>query len=374
MAEAVTAAVKIDVEQTELQTFERPAIPSDAGLLRIESAGVGGSDPELYRTPNHAPVIMGHENVGVLEEVGGIAARRWGLAPGDRIALHEYLPCWHCKWCRQGDFRLCEEVDFFVIKDRAATLRFGMSRSTVEPHLWGGYAQYLYVPLNAVIHKLPQGMDARLATLAIPFGNGFQWAVLDGGAGPGRTVLVFGPGQQGLGCVFAAKACGAMTVILAGQTRDRARLDLSLRIGADVAVDTQQEDLDKAVMAATGGRGVDVVVDTTGDPSGEIAAAAVRLAAKGANLNLNGLGQAVSIGDIKKGYFTVRAPRGHSYHAVDMALRYLAASRLPVSEVCSHDFGLDQVHEAILATAGRGVEGAVHVTVDPWRTGGTSGG
>ena len=51
-----------------------------------------------------------------------------------------------------------------------------------------------------------------------------------------------------------------------------------------------------------------------------------------------------------------------------MALRYLAASRLPVHEVCSHDFGLDEVHEAILATAGRGVDGAIHVTVDPWRT------
>ncbi len=368
MAHDVAAAVKVGIEQTELQSFERPVVPSDAGLLRIESAGVGGSDPELYRTPDHAPVIMGHENVGVLEEVGDIAARKWGLVPGDRIALHEYLPCWHCRWCRQGDFRLCEEIDFFVIKDRTATLRFGTSKSTIAPHLWGGYAQYMYVPLNAVIHKVPEGMDARLATLAVPFGNGFQWAVLDGGAGPGKTVLVFGPGQQGLGCVFAAKACGAVTVILAGQTRDRARLDLALRLGADLAVDVQNEDLDVAVKAATGGRGVDVVVDTTGDPTGEIAAAAVRLAAKGAHLNLNGLRQSVSIGDIKKWYLTVRAPRGHSYQAVDMALRYLAASRLPVHEVCSHDFGLDEVHEAILATAGRGVDGAIHVTVDPWRT------
>ncbi len=181
---------------------------------------------------------------------------------------------------------------------------------------------------------------------------------------------MFGPGQQGLGCVFAAKACGAMTVILAGQTRDRARLDLSLKLGADVAIDTQLEDLDAAVMAATGGKGVDVVVDTTGDPTGEIAAAAVRLAAKGAILNLNGLRQSVSVGDIKKWYLTVRAPRGHSYKSVEMALQYLAASKLPVGEVCSHDFGLDQVHEAILATAGRGVEGAIHVTVDPWRTSG----
>ena len=86
----------------------------------------------------------------------------------------------------------------------------------------------MYVPLNAVVHKVPQQLTPRVATLAVPFGNGFQWAVLDGGAGPGRTVLVFGPGQQGLGCVFASKCAGAVTVIVAGQSRDRARLDLAL--------------------------------------------------------------------------------------------------------------------------------------------------
>jgi threonine dehydrogenase-like Zn-dependent dehydrogenase len=364
---AVKAAVKVGVETTEIQDFERPPVQPDGALLRIVSAGVGGSDPELYRRPGHAPVIMGHENVGQVEEIGEIAARRWGAKAGDLLALHEYLPCWHCRWCRQGDFRLCEEVDFFVIKDRLSVPRFGMSRCTDPPHLMGGYAQYLYAPLNSVTHKVPEGMDPRLATLAIPFGNGFQWAVLDGGAGPGKSVLVFGPGQQGLGCAFAAKMCGAMTVIIAGQTRDRARLDLASRIGADMAVDVQQQDLKAAVMAATGGKGVDVVVDTTGDPKGEIARAAVELAAKGAFLNLNGLEQSVPIGDIKKWYLTVRAPRGHSYRSVEMALSYLASTRLPVGEVCSHDYGLSQVHTAILATAGREVEGAVHVTVDPWR-------
>ena len=129
MSKPVLAAVKVDVERTELQEFPRPDVPADGALLKVEAAGVGGSDPELYRKPNHAPVIMGHENVGLIEEIGPIAATRWGVKPRDRIALHEYLPCWHCKWCLQGDFRLCEEVDFFVIKDRLNTLRFGMSKT-----------------------------------------------------------------------------------------------------------------------------------------------------------------------------------------------------------------------------------------------------
>ena len=217
------------------------------------------------------------------------------------------------------------------------------------------------------MHKVPAGLSARHATLAIPFGNGVQWACTDGGAGAGKTVLVFGPGQQGLGCVLAAKAAGSLRVILAGRTRDQSRLDLSLRLGADHAVDSEARDLIGEVMNVTGGRGVDVVVDTTGDPDGEVVAAALELAAKGAYLSLNGLRQSVPIGEIKKRYLTVRAPRGRSYAAVELALRYLASGRWPIDEVCSHDFGLDEVDTAIKATAGREVAGAVHVTVDPWR-------
>lgn len=367
MAETVQAAIKTGIETTELQTFARPTMTADTGLLRIESCGVGGSDPETYRKPNHAPIIMGHEIVGTIVEAGPIALQRWGFGAGTRVALHEYLPCWHCEWCRQGDFRLCITADFFNVKDRLRTLRFGMSSCEIAPHLWGGFAQYLHLPANVVMHRIPDQLSARYATLAVPLGNGVQWACLDGGAGPGKTVLVFGPGQQGLGCVLAAKAAGAHCVILAGMTRDAARLELAHRLGADETIDVSKSDLREAVMSLTGGRGVDVVVDTTGDPDGSIVADAIAVARKGAWLSLNGLEQSVPIGEIKKRYLTIKAPRGRSYRAVELALTYIASNRYPLDEVCSHDFGLSQVHEAILATAGRGIAGAVHVTVDPWR-------
>ena len=367
MAQRVRAAVKVGVERTEIREFDWPSIGPDAALLRVESAGVGGSDPELYRKEDYAPVLMGHENVGTIAEIGAAAAARWGVGVGDRVALQEYLPCWHCDWCLQGDFRLCMEADFFNVKDRFNSVRFGTCSNEIPPHLLGGFSQYLYLPPNSVVHKVPEGMPPRHATLAIPFGNGVQWACADGGAGPGKTVLVFGPGQQGLGCVLAAKCGGSLRVILAGRTRDRSRLELSLRLGADHAVDSEQTDLHAQVMRLTRGRGVDVVVDTTGDPDGRVVEAAIGLAAKGAYLSLNGLKQSVPIGEIKKRYLTVRAPRGRSYAAVELALRYLASGRWPIDEVCSHDFGLDEVDTAIKATAGRVVEGAVHVTVDPWK-------
>lgn len=369
MKRSVRAAVKVDIERTEIQEFPWPVISDDAGLLRVEASGVGGSDPEMYRRENTAPCIMGHENVGTVEEVGPIFSVRWGIRPGDRVALHEYLPCWRCEWCLQGDQRLCMEADFFNVKDRFNTLRYGTCNAQIAPHLWGGNAEYMYLAPNAVMHRIPAEMDARHATLAVPLGNGFQWAVLDGGVKVGKTVLVFGPGQQGLGCVLAAKSAGAARVILCGLTRDRARLDLALRLGADFAVDVQNEDLAAIVMRETGGRGVDIVVDTTGDPEGAIVEQAIALAAKGAILSLNGLGQQVPLNEIKKRYLTIKAPRGHSYRSVELALQLIASGRWPIDLICSHDFGLDGVHDAILATAGREIRDAIHVTVSPWKQG-----
>ena len=360
----VAAAVKVAAEQLEIQHFARPAIGPDAGLLRVESAGVGASDPAHFRRPKPVPVIMGHENVGVIEELGPIAAARWGLRAGDRIALHEYLPCWHCRWCLEGNFGLCVEGDMFT---NAAPLRFGTSTSTIAPHLWGGFAQFLYLPPNAVIHRVPDGLSARVASLAIPFGNGFQWAVFDGGAGINTKVLIFGPSQQGLGCAFAAKIAGASLVILAGLSRDRARLAVGTRIGADATIDAETQNLRERVMELTGGSGVDVVVDTTGDETGSVVADAVAVAAKGAKLSLNGLGQSVPIGPMKRQNLTVRTPRSHSFRAVETALRYLSETTMPVAEVCSHDFGLTDVATAIYATGGKVIPDAIHVTVDPWK-------
>lgn len=365
MTELARAAVKTGIEQTEICEFSLPRLTADDGLLRVESSGVGGSDPEMYRRANTSPCIMGHECVGTVEALGEQAAKRWGIQAGDRVALHEYLPCWHCDWCRQGDFRLCMQADFFNINDRFNTPRYGTCNSDIPPHLWGGFAEYMYLASNAVIHRIPPRMDARHATLAVPLGNGVQWAVFDGGAGLGKSVLVFGPGQQGLGCAMAAKSAGAHLVVIAGMTRDRSRLDISLEFGADIAIDVEQQDLRKVVMRATGGRGVDVIVDTTGDRDGEVAAQAVELSAKGAWLSLNGMEQSVSLSEIKKRCLTVRAPRGHSYRAVQTALDIIASERWPIDRLCSHDFGLHEVHEAILATAGHGIAGAIHVTVSP---------
>src|SRR5919197_803436 len=94
MPEDVLAATTIGRLKTELRKYPFPDIPPDAGILKVEAAGVCGSDWHAYNSDK--PVrIMGHENVGRIHRIGSVAERRWGLHEGDRVVLEEYLPCGH---------------------------------------------------------------------------------------------------------------------------------------------------------------------------------------------------------------------------------------------------------------------------------------
>src|SRR5437763_11654008 len=89
MAEPVLAAVRVGAQQTEVRELSLPDIPPDAGLLKVEAAGVCGSDVGLYARRHPDPFILGHENVGVIARLGPVAAARWGVQEGDRVALEE---------------------------------------------------------------------------------------------------------------------------------------------------------------------------------------------------------------------------------------------------------------------------------------------
>jgi threonine dehydrogenase-like Zn-dependent dehydrogenase len=364
MADVVRSAVKVGVEQTEIREFPRPQVAPNEGLLRVEAVGVGGAEPEIYRDEKWSPIIMGHQTVGVVAELGPIAAAQWKVEVGERVVVQEYLPCRQCQWCMRGAFRLCPDCDFFGGK---SPRRLGLMDCTPAPHLFGGFSEYLYMPWNTVIHRIPQDLPAHLATLAIPIGNGVQWTCLDSNAGPGKTVLVIGPGQQGLGCVIAAKMAGAACVILSGLNRDRARLELAPRLGADFVINAEEENLVERVKAITGEAGVDVVVDTTSDPGGALLAQYLQFAAKEAYLSVNCADEGVPVRDIKRKFLTIRSPRGRTFAAVDRALEYITSGKLPLEAMCSHRFGLEDVDLAIKATAGREVADAIHVVVEPSR-------
>ena len=363
MNEKVLAATTFGAMKTEIREYPLPEVPPDAGILKIEAAGVCGSDWQAYQSDRPAR-IMGHENVGRIYRIGAIAAKRWGLSEGDRVALEEYLPCGHCHLCRSGEFRLCEQTE----ARRPGALRYGTTPISEKPGLWGGFSQFQYLHPDSVFHRVPDETPAELAALCLPIGNGFQWTYLDGRAGPGKTVLIQGPGQQGLACVIAAKVAGADCVIVSGLGRDKVRLEIAKALGADHVVDIEQNDLAERVRSITGGSGVDISIDTAGAPDTLVKAmqatrknGMVLLAAAPA-----GTSQDFHASKLLAGRITLKACRGHSYESVELALRYIASGRFPLHLMTTHRFGLADVDLAVRSVGGQGAPGAVHVTVLPW--------
>lgn len=362
--QVIRAATTIGPLKTEIREFPFPEIPPDAGLLRIEAAGVCGSDWHAYRT-DRPPRIMGHENVGWIHQLGPVAAERWGLQVGDRVALEEYLPCGQCSLCRSGDYRLCEQTE----SRRPGALRYGTTPLSEPPGLWGGYSQFQYLHPNSVFHRVPVDMPAELAALCLPLGNGIQWAQLDGGMGPGQSILIQGPGQQGLACVVAAKAAGAGCIIISGLQRDEARLRVAQSLGADEVLNVAQEDLDGRVHQLTGGRGVDLSIDTAGGD--ETLVTAMRLTRKGGSVLFAAAPPTTPpdfhVTDLLARRLILRPCRGHSFAAVEAALQIIASERFPLRILATHRFGLQDVDLAVRSVGGCGVPGAIHVTVFPWK-------
>ncbi len=367
MTSTFHAAVAVASERTELQAFSKPAATPTTGLLRVAVTGVCGSDWAYYQQlpTSRGPLILGHETVGHVESLGQVAALKWGVKEGDLVALEEYLPCGHCDYCRSGDFRLCDATDW-----RLGGLRYGATGLKVAPGLWGGYSQYQHLHLNTVFHRVPSSVQPRHAALALPLSNGIEWTYLHGGAGPGQCVLIQGPGQQGLACVIAAREAGAQQIIVTGLSNetDRRRLALAKELGAHHTIDIESEDLLERVAAITGGHMADLVVDCASGGT-ESVKTALQLARKRGRVILAGqkrrkLPEFDSDMIIAR-FLTVKGMRGHSYESVELALQLIAADRHHVTKMSTHTFGLADTDLALRSLVGKGVEGAIHMTVDP---------
>lgn len=369
MGEQVLAAVRTGPGTTEFREYPMPDVPEDGALLQVEVAGICGTDVKMYAAPPvAAPVIMGHENVGVVARAGRVFQERQGVTEGDRVFVEHYVPCRRCEWCHRGEYRHCAATDWRTNPDAR---RYGYTSAEHPYHLWGGFAGYLFLPWNAVVHKVPDGVSAELAGIVTPMSNGIEWALFDAGVGYHSTVLVQGPGQQGLAQTVACRQAGASLVIVTGTSRDAARLELAKTLGADHIIDVQREDPLQRVMELTGGVGVDVVLDcTAGAGSAPVLFGIDALKRRGGTLLLQGEMAAFPDFPLKKvteKAITIKSARGHSYRACELALAQLASHRFPLDLLTTHTFGLRDVDRAIRAVGGEGEEGVVHVSLLPWQ-------
>ena len=104
--EKVQAAVRTGPGKIEIREFPMPDIADDAALMKMEVAGICGTDVKLYQTPpSNAPVIMGHENIGTIAKAGREFTRRKGFKEGDLVFVEHYVMCGKCEWCHLGQYR-----------------------------------------------------------------------------------------------------------------------------------------------------------------------------------------------------------------------------------------------------------------------------
>jgi threonine dehydrogenase-like Zn-dependent dehydrogenase len=314
-------------------------------------------------------VIMGHENVGVIAKAGKKFVERKGVKEGDVVFLEHYLPCMKCEWCHQGEYRHCEATDWH---HNPGAIRYGYTSADEAPYLWGGFGQYLYLPWNAVLHKVPAGVTPELAGIATPLANGIQWSLFEAKIGYGAKVLIQGPGQQGLSQVVAAKQSGADLIIVTGTTKDEKRLAVAKALGADYTIDVLKEDPLQRIMEITSGKGVDVSVDcTSGAGKTALLLGVEALKRKAGTLVVQG-NEMPTFPDfpmerITLKYITIKSARGHSYRACELALEQLASHRFPLELVTTHTFGLNEVDYAIKSVGGKGASDVIHVSVLPWK-------
>ncbi len=340
-----------------------PAIGDDDGLLRVEACGLCGTDHEQYTGALHPGYAFGpgHETIGVLEDVGPDAARRWGVDGGDRVAVEVFQSCGRCAACTSGEYRRCVEHGLADM--------YGCIPLETPPGLWGGYAEHQYLGPDARLLRVPAQLDPVIATLFNPLGAGIRWAATLPGTSTGDVVAVLGPGVRGLSAAAAAREAGAGFVMVTGLgARDADRLELATEFGADLAVDVSALDPVRALRDTTGGL-ADVVVDVTAKAPAAFAQA-LALARPGGTVVVAGTrGESAAPGfapDVIVGKeLRILGALGVDTDAYRAAFDLLASGRYPFAELPRRVAGLDGAEGLIRAMAGEGDPPPVHGVLAP---------
>jgi len=247
----VKAAVMTEFKKIEIQNFPYPELREDGAIIKMIMCGICGTDKHLFEGRHPAPLfvkfplILGHENIGIIEDIGNLAAIKMGvqgdrLKRGDRVTWYAGILCGECYHCR------------FLPSNHAATLclnakGYGQNLSCVEePHLFGGYAEYCYLLPGTWVYKIPDDMPDEVAVLTDVFAATIgvrkammPYPVLKEGFGPGDTAIIVGSGPIGIAAGITARISGAYKVILVGKIKER------LKIAEEIGVFDHIVDIDE---------------------------------------------------------------------------------------------------------------------------------
>lgn len=283
MAKTVKAAVLAKPGDIHVEEFPYPELGKGAAICRVKLAGICGTDKHSYKgesvqykgTDNEIdipyPIIQGHENVMVIEEIDDEGARKLDfdgniLKPGDRVTMCPDVVCGECWYCKNfPTYPWCEHMQF----------SYGNMRSCNDfKHLYGGFSEYIYIEPGTRLYKVPDGLPDDMAVLTevmcvtgtLDKAKEFNSFSLEG-FNYNDTVVIQGVGPLGLAHVIKARMMGAGKIIVTDISDYK--LNLAKEFGADVVLNsgktTEDERVD-IVMQHTHGRGADLAVECVGRP------------------------------------------------------------------------------------------------------------
>jgi len=285
------AVVYEDVRTVRVGDVPDPVIedPHDA-VVRITTSAICGSDLHFYegKAPLSPGDTIGHEGVGVVEEVGEEVER---FAPGDRVVIAFDIVCGHCWFCQHGQTSLCDDFR-------------NLGAGPFGGGLGGAQAEKVRVPYaDTNLLGIPAGLEDERALFVGDILTTGYYGTAIAGIQPFDTVAVVGAGPVGFFCVQAAQLHGAKAVLSLDMQPDR--LALAEKVGA-IPIDVRERNPQMAVSELTEGRGADVAIEAVGNISAyETAFEVVR---SGGTISVVGMFVSESV-EIPLGFYWTRALR-----------------------------------------------------------------
>lgn len=343
------------INDARIEEVTRPHAGVGEAVIRVTLTTICGTDLHIVRGeyPVKPGLIIGHEPVGVIEELGlGVT----GYELGDRVLVGAITPCGQCRACLSGNQSQCGHGSGY---EALGGWRFG---NTIN----GAQAEYLLVPYaQANLAKIPHDLtDEQVVLLADIASTGFSGAE-SGGVRIGDTVAVFAQGPIGLCATAGAKLMGASLII--GIDGDITRLRMAQRMGADVVLDYREVDVVSEIKRLTGG-GVDVAIEALGTQT--TFEGALRVLRPGGTLSSLGVYSgklqvpyeafAAGIGDHR--IVTTLCPGGKE--RMRRLMEIIRHGRVDLTPLLTHRFSLDQIGDGY-RLFGERLDGVLKVAIMP---------
>lgn len=329
-------------ETISVESFEVPEPDEDEVVVRIDLAGLDGTDVKNYLGDlpdselSRYPQVLSDEIVGTVESIGASAADCYAVARGDRAIVGPRITCGNCEYCESGNHAHCAEMR-----------TYGRLDPREPPHFTGGCAEYLLVQPGSNVYPVPDGVSDVEALLAsVTLADGLRSASL-AGVEPGDAVVVLGPGPQGLSCALGARVRGATQIAMVGLPADRLRLEFATDLGVTDTGIAPDGDIEMAALDALDGELADVVFECTG--VADVLEDAVEL------VRPEGVCQFVTMSageatidpfDLVMREISLIPRRGPTPEFVRRALRGIQSWDVPVTDVVTDTVGLESVGDA----------------------------